>query len=150
MSVTDGKIILLQRVVISIIQQPFKIHFILKGGYKQGYYMNSQWLSRKWDLPSILGSYLSSPDWVYRRVTKTLRWGQLPSSNFIIGKSNTQTNVPSVSKYCVNVHPSYKILASKTIASILKRLDTYFYIKIENYFHWTYLKGLRGDARNST
>ena len=36
--------------------------------------------------------------------------GQLPSSNFRIGKSNTPTNLPSFSKYCVNVHPLYKIL----------------------------------------
>ena len=36
--------------------------------------------------------------------------GQLPYSNFEIGKSNTQTNLPSFSKYCLNVHPLYKIL----------------------------------------
>ena len=36
--------------------------------------------------------------------------GQLPSSNFEIGKMNTPTNLPSFSKYCVNVHPLYKIL----------------------------------------
>ena len=35
--------------------------------------------------------------------------GQLPYSNFKIGKSITPTNLPS--KYCVTAHPLYKILA---------------------------------------
>ena len=37
--------------------------------------------------------------------------GQLSSSNSKIGKSNTSTNLPSFSKYSVNVYPLYKILA---------------------------------------
>ena len=37
--------------------------------------------------------------------------GQLPSSNFKIGKSNIPTNLPSFSKYYMNVYPLYKILA---------------------------------------
>ena len=36
--------------------------------------------------------------------------GHLPSSNLKIGKSYTPTNLPSFSKYCVNVNPLYKIL----------------------------------------
>ena len=36
--------------------------------------------------------------------------GQLPYTNFKIGKANTPTNLPSFSKYCANVHPLYKIL----------------------------------------
>ena len=36
--------------------------------------------------------------------------GQLTYSNFKIWKSNTQTNLPSFSKYCINVHPYIKIL----------------------------------------
>ena len=34
--------------------------------------------------------------------------GQLPYSNFKIGQSNTPTNMPSFSKYCVKV-PLYKM-----------------------------------------
>ena len=47
---------------------------------------------------------------MYPNVTKKHARGQLPYSNFKIGKSNTPTNLPSFSKYCVNVHPYLKSL----------------------------------------
>ena len=43
-------------------------------------------------------------------VTKTQRWGTITFSNYKIGTLNTPTYLPSLSKYCMNVHPLYEIL----------------------------------------
>ena len=51
--------------------------------------------------------------------------GQLPNSNSKIGKSNTPIYLPLFSKYCMNVHPLYKIFvyANQNEVVILRVLN---------------------------
>ena len=58
-----------------------------------------------WIYPAFLDHIYNPPLKCTFRVTKTRSRGQLPYPNFKLGNSNTPPNLPSFSKYCVNVYP---------------------------------------------